>query len=273
MPSLKALRRRLNSVNATLQLSSAMKTVSSVKYSRINKMLACYEQFTTTETELFEPVFHQKDTVSKDEKKIFVLLSGNRGLCGGYNTELFSFFDNVIKGEKDPIVITCGKKAKEHCEIKKIQTIRHFDMPDIPDYENAQLLVKFLEEAAKDGFIVCFVYQKHKNLLKREPTTLPISLNGENQKEDSNDSFLFLPDKKTVTDSILPFYHNSKIYSILLNTAAGVQAATLTAMRSAYDTAYDAAQNLLTEINRKRQSEVTSGVLETRFEETEAFYE
>ena len=273
MPSLKSLKRRLNSVNATLQLSFAMKTVSSVKYSRINKMLSEYEKFSAAEEEIFTPIFNNENNKSETSKKVYILISGNRGLCGGYNNELFSFFDKTIKENNNIPIITCGKKAKEHCYLKDITTIMHFDLPDIPTMDNVFAINEYLNQIEADGLEVLFVRQRHINLLKQEPSITSIFINKDIGLKDNFDNIIFLPDKKTVCESVLPFYLNSTVYSVLLNSAAGVQAATLTAMRSAYDTASESADNLLTKINRKRQSDVTAGVLETRFEETEALYE
>ena len=265
MSALKDLKKRLSAVQSTKQLTSAMKTVSSIKFSRINNILGGFREYSASFEKIMEDIgAFESDENNAPKTTLYVLISGNRGLCGGYNIELFSYFDEIVKKTRDALFMACGKKAIEHCRQKDIPLLAAFDLPDIPDYSVSENLYKVLRSFLDEGRVerVLFVCQKHINLLKRQPQTVSLlSPAAEDLKVD--DGIIFIPDKETVLKELYSLYQNEAVYSVLLNCAAGVQAATLTAMRSAFDTANESAQALEISINRRRQADVTASVIET----------
>ncbi len=270
--SLQDLKKRQSGVLATRQLAGAMKTVSSIKFTRINNILGGYGKYSGFCSKLTENAgFDPQKTESVCDRRLFVLLSGNRGLCGGYNIDLFNYFDGIVKKEPETtLYIACGKKAAEHCKAKGVTLADSISLPDVPRFEDAAGLAEKLRCRFESGEVseIYFVYLEHINLLRRQPQTalfLPIK---EKTAADGGET-LYIPDKATVRKRLYPFYLETTVYSLLLNCAAGVQAATLIAMRSAYDTANESAAVLETEINRRRQAQVTAGVLETAAETQE----
>lgn len=264
MSALKDLKKRLSAVQSTKQLTSAMKTVSSIKFSRINNILGGFREYSANFEKIMEDIgAYESDEYGTPKATLYVLISGNRGLCGGYNIELFSYFDEIVKQTRDALFMACGKKAIEHCRQKNIPLLAAFDLPDIPDYSVSENLYKVLRSFLDEGRVdkVLFVCQKHINLLKRQPQT--VSFLTPAAKDTLSDDYIFIPDKKTVLNELYSLYQNEAVYSVLLNCAAGVQAATLTAMRSAFDTANESAQALEISINRRRQADVTASVIET----------
>lgn len=272
MSTLKDLKKRLNGVQATRQLAFAMKTASSIKFSRINNALGGWGRYMDCSEEIASLAgTGAKAPANQSSNRLFVLVSGNRGLCGGYNIELFSLFDEIVKANpENALYITCGKKAAEHCRAKNIPVIKEIAISDIPSYEEAAALEEELFSLYESGKVreINFVYQRHINLLKREPVTKRF-LPSEEHAAQNADDIIFVPDKQTVADKIYSSYLNNTVYTLLLNCAAGVQAATLTAMRSAYDTASESEVALQTAIQRRRQADVTAGVLETAAENTD----
>lgn len=264
MSAIKDLKKRLSAVQSTKQLTSAMKTVSSIKFSRINNILGGFREYSANFKKIMEDIgAYESDENEALKTTLYVLISGNRGLCGGYNIELFSYFDEIVKKTRDALFMACGKKAIEHCRQKDIPLLAAFDLPDIPDYSVSENLYKVLRSFLDEGRVdrVLFVCQKHINLLKRQPQTIAFLTPA--AKDTLSDDYIFIPDKKTVLNELYSLYQNEAVYSVLLNCAAGVQAATLTAMRSAFDTASESAQALEISINRRRQADVTASVIET----------
>ena len=264
MSAIKDLKKRLSAVQSTKQLTSAMKTVSSIKFSRINNILGGFREYSANFEKIMEDIgAYESDENNAPKTTLYVLISGNRGLCGGYNIELFSYFDEIVKKTRDALFMACGKKAIEHCRQKDIPLLAAFDLPDIPDYSVSENLYKVLRSFLDEGRVerVLFVCQKHINLLKRQPQTIAFLTPA--AKDTLSDDYIFIPDKKTVLNELYSLYQNEAVYSVLLNCAAGVQAATLTAMRSAFDTANESAQALEISINRRRQADVTASVIET----------
>lgn len=268
MATLRELKKRLGSVKTTGQLAGAMKTVSSAKFSKISSLSANFKKYSAV-----------CDVVSKngssygvnpspdapEERKAFVVLSGNRGLCGGYNAELFSLLASELKECEIPYhIIPCGKTAVNYCKEKKIPVLHEFVFPDIPSSDDSRALSDYISEIWEKGSVteVVFIYQRQVNTLTRIPEVIKI-LPADPPEEFAEVETLFIPDKKTVDGILSKFAFETKIRSLVLECASGVQAATLLAMRSASDNAEKTTLALETEINRKRQSDVTSSVIET----------
>ena len=273
MSSLKDLKKRQSGVLAAKQLTGAMKTVSSIKFTRINNIWSGYGKYADYCARLTESAgIDAAGAKAAKPLRLFVLLSGNRGLCGGYNADLFNYFDETVKEQPGgALYIACGKKAVEHCKAKGIKLFDKIPLPDVPDYEDAARLSDRLRRLYENGEVseICFIYLHHINLLRRQPQItrfLPI----ESKKGTADEGeTIFIPDKETVRKKLYPLYLETSVYSLLLNCAAGIQAATLIAMRSAYDTANESANMLGTEINRRRQTGITAGVLETAADNAE----
>ena len=104
------------------------------------------------------------------------------------------------------------------------------------------------------------VYPQYVNMIKQSPVIKDLFSYNENKKE--GEEPVFVPDKETVIKNTAEKIFLSVLYKRVLETALGAQAATLTAMRSAYDTACEYSAKLETEMNRKRQSQVTADVIE-----------
>ena len=257
MPSLRDLKKRLQSVQTTGQIAGAMRTVSTAKYSRIGSVLHASIPYSETARMLLVEARAAKIPLKKpasDEEErekgvpLLVLVSGNRGLCGGYNHELFGFFSGLLSGLSGlPLIVACGRMAAEFCREKKLPVIREFTVSDVPEYAEAKALSEFLLNEFESGAAseVTFVFQRSVNMLKQEPDTRRFLPAEEEGKAGAEAETEFIPDAETVL---------------------GSQAATLMAMRAAYDNANKQAGLLETAINRRRQSEVTQSVLETSAE-------
>lgn len=201
----------------------------------------------------------------QDAPDCYVVIAGNRGLCGGYNSEIISYATEVLRGLENPyLLVTVGKKAEASLREAGFSIERSFEIPDVPGFEACEELLGYLRDGYLQGKFstVRMIYQRFINMLSREAVTadiLPMTFDTLEQASED----LFVPDKTTVLKSAALRCVDSVVYSTVLEAAAGVQAATLVAMRSAYDNAQESIADLETEISRKRQSEVTAGVLET----------
>lgn len=269
MASLRELRKHLKSINTTEQLAGAMKTVSAAKFSRISGVLEGYRPYADTCRDLMERFGTAFADVlpcaDPDAPDCYVVFAGNRGLCGGYNIALLDYADELLAKAKRPYtLVTCGKMAISHFEGK---SAREFVLPDVPDYDACMELCEYLRSSYQYGLVssVHLVYQNFVNMLTQTPVTYRLlpQADAPAGTELPYDDTLYVPNKATVLKSACLNCVNSALYSIILESAAGAQAATLMAMRSAYDNAQESSANLETVISRKRQSEVTASVIET----------
>ena len=270
MPNLRDLKKRLKSVQATGQLAGAMRTVSAAKYSRLGKQHTVYREYAEACSVVTEALPSLMDNcfppLHPEAPALYVLPASNRGLCGGYNSELFNFFRQAL-GEnvaRNFLVLPCGKPAVSFVRENGYPLDREFLLPDIPTFADCQPLMNHIRELYRTGVVssVDFFYQKHINMLTQQPTRVRVLGQEPRDTESGSDSFLYLPSREQVEKSASLTILNARLYALLLETATGSQAATLLAMRSAYDNAEDSAAELSLHISRIRQAAVTNSVIE-----------
>lgn len=263
------MKNRLSSINTVGQLAGAMRTVSAAKYSRVsnvrNGFLPYAEACSAMMTQFGSSLAQALPCGDPEAPDCYVVIAGNRGLCGGYNSEIVAYGVEVLNALEKPCrLVTVGKKAESALREAGFSIERSFEIPDVPDFDSCQELLRYLREGYLRGEIasVRVIYQRFINMLTREAVTTEIlPMTADEAAQPSDD--LFVPDKTTVLKAAALRCVDSVVYSTILEAAAGAQAATLVAMRSAYDNAQESIADLETEISRKRQSDVTAGVLET----------
>lgn len=272
MAGLRELKNRLSSIQTVGQLSGAMRTVSAAKYSRVSSVRNQFGPYAAACTELMDTFGEELAQAipcgNPEAPKCYVVLAANRGLCGGFNVEITSYATELLKQEKGPYrLITVGKKAESSLKEAGFRIDEAYSLPDVPGFDDCRGLLNSLKEAYVAGEIsaVHMVYQKFINMLSREAVISQILPMGASKASGMGQA-LFVPDKPTVLKSAALSCVDSAIYAIILEAAAGAQAATLVAMRSAYDNAQESILALETEISRRRQSEITSSVIETSAE-------
>ena len=269
MPAIQSLKKQLKGILSTKKITKAMKTVSTVKFSKLNAVLneysvygECCERVFSNFGEELSAVVAESD-VSAPEA--VVVIASNKGLCGNFNAELLNFAFEQMKKFKNPYVYACGKKTITFLKNKKIDIKKEIIFDDIPDYVQVSDLLDEIIELRKSGKIskVYIIYPSYKNMMQQIPACTDFF---EVQSEKNENSVLFIPDKETINQTISKTIFKAMFYKIVLEAAIGAQAATLMTMRSAYDTATEYAEELEKEINRLRQSAVTADVIETSAE-------
>ena len=270
MATLRELKKRLGGVKTTKALAGAMKTVATAKYSRVNAELNGYSTYASRCERLLtysDPAEKYREG-EEDGKTVYVLISGNRGLCGGYNGELLSYFNEIrSKCGENALFVTCGKIAADFFRDKKIGSLAAFAVSDVPTFADSSAVSSFLRKLYATGGVseIILIRQNFYNMLKQTPESkrfLPQN-RGTESTYPGGDEVVFLPDRETVSQAAFDYCTDAAMYSVLLNCAAGAQAATIMAMRAAYDNANESESALETAINRRRQSEVTASVIET----------
>ncbi len=275
MAGMRELKKRLRSINTTSQLAVAMKTVSSAKFSRINKIYTSFTEYAAASEEISSHLSSAMPYILPCENpsapECLVIITSNRGLCGGYNSSLLDFatkyFEQMRKNGREYKIIVCGKIASAYFKEHNIKIEREFALPDVPTYNGCTELYEYLRGGYVGGKFskVTFIYQHFVNTLRQIPSTktvMPLENNVPNGNSPDGD-ILCLPDCDTVMRSMCHSCVDTSIYMTVLEAATGAQAATLMAMREASDNARESIAALELEISRKRQSEVTSGVIET----------
>lgn len=267
MAGLQQLRKRLKSIRATGQLAEAMRTASTIKFTRVSKVreeFTPYADGSAAMLGLLGKFGIRRNTDIISEKNCLVLFGSNRGLCGGFNAELFRFMDRTLLMEAEtPHIISCSRKASAYCREHSLE-FEEYILSDVPDYEETHKLCEHLEELYVSGAVnhVRLIYQTYRNMLSQIPADRTVLPDPEEHRTSNPDGILYLPSPETIGMRLAHTCLNNEVYAVALDNAAGAQAATLMAMRSACDNATESAAKLETTINRRRQAEVTASVIE-----------
>lgn len=269
MPAIQSLKKQLKGVLSTKKLTKAMKTVSTVKFSKLNAAYneysaygrQCKKVFSSFGKELIEAVAESNPLASE----AVIVIASNKGLCGNFNAELFEFALEQLKNFKNPHIIACGKKTVGFLKSKNIALKKEVILSDVPDYNQVAELFDEIVALRKSGEVskVYIIYPAYKNMMQQIPTCTDFF---DVKHKKSENTAVFIPEKQTINNIVSKTVFKAMFYEIVLEAAIGAQAATLMTMRSAYDTATEYAENLDKEINRLRQSAVTADVIETSAE-------
>lgn len=272
MLAIQGLKKQLRGIRSTMKLTKAMRTVSTVKFSKLNDSFNEYSKYgrqCRSICEQYGQFF--LETVSETNPKapsLVVVMTSNKGLCGKFNAELLRFADEELAKMDSFLLVACGKKAIHYFQSKERVVEKKYVFKDAPTYEESNALLDDIIAWRREGKIshVYVIYPKYVNMMNQIPeiTELFTVVNG-GEKED----ILFMPNRDTVSRNIAKVVFRAMFYEFVLETAVGAQAATLMTMRSAYDTATEYYEELEGEINRMRQSAVTSDVIETSAERKE----
>ncbi len=274
MPAIQVLKKKLRGIQSTQKISKAMKTISSIKISQLNAIYNNYNEYGSQCEKLYDA--YKKELlgalppINETAPVCYIVIASNKGLCGGFNSDLLKFADEEItKSNKDYMLIVCGKQAINYFNNKHIEYENSFIFNDIPDYSEANILLNYVIALRKSQKIssVKIIYQKYANMMKQTPCVQELFCDDNTTKGESQT--ILMPDKQTVIENVAPTVFQSIFYKLLLEVALGANASTLMTMRSAYDTATEYCMQLESEINRQRQSAVTADVLETAAEFTE----
>ena len=276
MANLKDTKRRIGSVKNTQKITRAMKLVSAAKYARANQAAVKARPYGDTFDQMVRRLASSSEGESplllvREEKKVLlIIVSTDRGLCGGLNTFLFKRATQFLDEKRD-LGVTAdlvlwgrraglfGKKRKE----KKISSEEK--VLERPSFEFAAKAAKgFAGEFEKAGYDRVYVaYSKFVNALTQEatveqilPVTLPVDAVVEKRE------FIFEPEQKALLESLLSKQIGSRLFRIFLEGAASEHAARMTAMDSATNNADEVIKRLTLQYNRARQAAITTELIE-----------
>lgn len=277
MASMIDIKRRKVSIQSTQQITKAMKLVSTVKLqrakSRAEQSKAYFDCMYETVTSMLARVGHSDHPYLKagnPGKKAVIVITSNRGLAGGYNSNVIKL---VTKGDfkkEDVAVYAVGKKGRDTLSRYGYEIKGDFsDMIEEPQYPDAVRLASQLLKAYADGEIseIYLAYTVFKNTVSHVPTLLkllPVETGGksESEEQDKQVPMNFEPADDEALNLIIPKYVTSLIYGGLVESAASENGARMQAMDSATSNAEEMINNLTLLYNRARQGSITQELTE-----------
>ena len=219
------------------------------------------------------PEFRHPFTIERDEvKKVgYIIVSTDRGLCGGLNTNLFKLLLNDIgewqgKGAQISLV-TLGKKASAFFKNLKVEIAAHTSgLGEKPQIEDLIGSIKVMLDAYRDETLdrLYIVYNDFINTMIQKPTLellLPLPATDDEEIRNIWD-YIYEPDAESLLDTVLVRYIESQVYQTVLENLASEHAARMIAMKNATDNAGDLIDDLTLIFNKARQASITQEISE-----------
>lgn len=274
MPSLRDIRRRIKSIKSTQQVTRAMKTVAAAKLRRAqDKVLAArpYARFTREMlgrvTAAAAEAYHPLLEVREVKKTAYLVITADRGLCGGFNANVIRETSRRLPGAEGPVLITVGRKARDFFKRRDyLIEEQYVGLGEDVHYEQAKKIARRLMEIYAEGKAdsVYIVFNRFVNTLVQRPTViklLPAEPPG--RKEDAKPvDYIFEPSPEVVLESLLPRYVETTVFYTLLESKASEHSARMTAMDNATKNAEDMIDMLTLKMNRARQAVITKEISE-----------
>ena len=283
MPSLKDLKTRINSVKSTQKITSAMKMVAAAKLRRAQESAEKGRPYANRMQQIVNSLASKADPISapqllvgngKDNTHLLVVVSADRGLCGGFNGAITRQTRTEVarlRGEGKTVkLLMVGRKSADALRrelgdsyIDSLEGIQGTAV----EYADAASIGETVRNGFEAGeFDVCTViFNKFKSVISQEVTLkrlIPAEVGEDTQDDDSGVSYEYEPDEEELLAAVLPRNISTQVYSALLESSAAELAARMTAMDNATRNAGDLIERLTLVYNRTRQATITKELIE-----------
>lgn len=275
MASMIDIKRRKVSIQSTQQITKAMKLVSTVK---LQKAKTRAEQTTPYFDYMYKTVssmlaksgnINHPYLVSGDSpKKAVVVITSNRGLAGGYNTNITKLITGSEWNKEDLDIYAVGGKGTEILERRGYHVVGSYpEIMENPQYEDASALCQEVLNSFTSGEIgeIYLAYTHFKNTVSHEPKLiklLPVEIPEEVEVEDNLVMMNYEPNETEALNMIIPKYITSLFYGALVEALASENGARMQAMDSATSNAEEMISDLTLKYNRARQGSITQELTE-----------
>lgn len=278
MASLRDLRRRIKSIKSTQQITKAMKAVSAAKMRKAQdsvlfarpyskRIKAVLGRVAVASSGVKNPLL----AVREPQKVAFIVITADRGLCGGFNSNVIRSATQEIKKTTSELnLITIGRKSRDFFQRRGYKIAKQYvGLGEDVRYATARDIASFVIEkySAEEYDEVYLIYSQFINVLIQRPVMhkiLPAEPPAEEKSEDEAKKvdYIFEPSAEAVLSELLPKYVENSIFQGLLETKAGFYSAQMTAMDNATKNASDIIDQLTMTLNRARQAQITKEISE-----------
>ncbi|MGD0355067.1 MAG: ATP synthase F1 subunit gamma [Dehalococcoidia bacterium] len=276
MVSPKILRRRIRSVQSTAKITRAMEMIATAKMKKAQDMAIAGRPYSNKIMQVIADLSAQAAAggavhpllIDRPVKRIgIVLITSDRGLCGGLNTNLNRLAGNFILEQKVPVsVITVGTKGRDFMR-RSMRDIRaeFVKLGDRPKMDDTMPISHIVIEDYTSGLYdrVYIAYSKFVNLMSQKPTLeLVLPVEPAVLPKTVSPEYIFEPNAGFVLGELLPRFVEMQVYHAVLEAIASEQSARMMAMRNATDNAYDVIADLTLTMNKARQEMITKELLD-----------
>lgn len=275
MGSLREIENRIKSTKKTSQITKAMQMVSASKLNRAElnaKSFVSYMEKIQDVTSSIAAGTNEKHPmlVSRPVKKTaYIVITADRGLCGGYNSNIIRSVSNTIaerhKSKDDVVIFAIGRIGSEFFSKNGYTIIdSEIGLSDHPSFAEIKEIANKAVGMFTDGTYdeVYMYYTHYINVISKEVTEKKVLPLTDIEQSGTISSYEFEPSAEAILEVLLPQYAESLIYGALLDSKASEHASSMTAMKSATDNAGELIESLTLQFNRARQAAITQEITE-----------
>ncbi len=283
MASLDDLKKRISSVKSTQKITKAMKMVAAAKLRKAQegaeKGRPYSDKMNNIILNLSKNIFGKENTPkllsgSGDNKvHLCVVLTSDRGLCGGFNTNIIkkakSYFQKILDEGKTLKIITVGSKGFEQLKRfygdKIIERISFKESKNVNYFDADKVGRIIIEKFQKGEFDICAIfYNQFKNVISQIPQEQQIIPLVSNEKDEAQveENYEFEPEEDEILSNLLPKNISTQIFKAMLENSASEQGSRMSAMDNATRNAGEMVDKLTIEYNRSRQAAITKELIE-----------
>ncbi|MGE5328590.1 MAG: ATP synthase F1 subunit gamma [Deltaproteobacteria bacterium] len=281
MASAREIKLRMKSIKETKKITKAMKLMAAQKLKKSRQQLEQTLPFFNKVQETIADIllrtrdievkyFEQRE--SKPEKKtMYIVIAGDRGLAGGYNSNVLKLAEKTIKDKNDSVILTIGNMTHSYFKRKSYNIFNEYAYPSQnPSVYRAREIGEVVIDEFVNGNIdeVYLVYTQMVSALKLEPQVIKIlpldvdNLKGVDLTTPRRATFLYEPSPNAVFDILVPKYLKGLLYGALVESFTSEMSAKMTAMDSATSNADKMIKKLTLSYNRARQAAITQEISE-----------
>ena len=284
MPSLDDLRKRITSVKSTQKITKAMKMVAAAKLRKAQENAEKGRPYSEKMNNIIlnlsagvsDPQSAPKLLVGtgKEDVHLCVVLTSDRGLCGGFNSNIIkkakNYFEKIQKDGKSFKIITVGSKGYDQLKRQYgkhiIENISFKESKNINYFDAAKVGNLIIEKFHNEEFDFCTIFfNKFKNVISQIPQAqqiIPLENENKDKDEKLESNYEFEPDEDEILSNLLPKNISTQIFKAMLENSASEQGSRMTAMDNATRNAGDLVDKLTIQYNRSRQAAITKELIE-----------
>ncbi len=286
MANLRDIRNRISSVNSTQQITKAMKMVAAAKLRKAQERMTKTRPYAAKiqnvvgrladNGSISSPLVEKSET---NENLLFIVVGSDRGLCGGFNNNLFKELEKRLAKDFSAqleagsvSLVTVGKKATTHFKKRSYNVVKSFPgFFDTIEYDPTSAIM----ESATNDFVegsydeVYIVFNEFKSVIaqnRKIDKVLPIDPDSFRVKSEGDSKtsidYIYEPNSEAILEKLLPLHLNTQLWKAVLESNASEQGARMSAMDSATENAKELERDLKLKYNQARQSAITTEISE-----------
>jgi len=270
--NIRTIRKKIKSVTNVKKITKAMELVSAIKMKKSQERALESAPYRVS----LEKIIHKAiyglekgfspliESISLSNKKLYIVISSNKGLCGSFNFNLFRFINSLVNFKESDFIVV-GKKATSFINRMGGKIIADFSSLDLENVVSAIFKTALERYLSHDYKEVVLVYNKFINTLRSESLStvlLPAKLEGETMEKVNGVDYTIEPSKEEIVEAVLKNLVEEKIRGAMADSEAAEHSSRMIAMKNATDNAENVIFNLTLLSNKIRQEKITYELLD-----------